>query len=131
MTDEANIEDVASTANDFSEATSEEVQRAAFEESDTPTSLMAGVEDHGIGDADTVKGQARRAEEVHLEEMREDSDKVEGWDTPEVEDLEPLPTPSEAELGELCRVPETQFEELELVDNDTPALIGVLEEEGR
>lgn len=80
-------------------------------------------EEYGIGDADTAEGQARRAEEAFLEEEINELQE-------EVEDLEPLPTPSEAELGELCRVPsEGQFQFCELVDEDSPELIGFLEEE--
>jgi hypothetical protein len=59
MSEESNIEDVAPTANDFSEATSEEVQREAFGEPH-------------IGDVDTAEGQARRAEEAHLKEIKGD-----------------------------------------------------------
>lgn len=44
------------------------------------------------------------------------------------EDLPPLPTEEEAELGELCRVRRTQFDDCELVDDETPDLIGAITE---
>jgi len=49
------------------------------------------------------------------------------WLEAKVADLDPLPTPSEAELGELCRTPSGgQFDQCELVDNTTANLIGAI-----
>lgn len=130
MFEESNIEDVEQDENN------DEVTSLTAEPPETLEE--AGFEGFGIGDADTAEGQARRAEEAHFEEVREDSDKVEegflGEEVKElqeeVEDLDDLPTPSEAELGELCRVPsEGQFQFCELVDDDSSELIGFLEEE--
>jgi hypothetical protein len=46
-----------------------------------------------------------------------------------LEDADPLPTPEEAELGELCRTEEApQFRNCELVDSETKSLIEALEE---
>jgi hypothetical protein len=123
MTDEANIEDVEQSENNEVRSLTEE----------PPSSLEeAGFEGFGIGDADTAEGQARRAEEAHFGEVEEDTDKVADVISDleeQVEDLPPLPTAEEAEMGELCRVPsEGQFQFCELVDNDTPTLIGAFEE---
>lgn len=53
------------------------------------------------------------------------------FEVPEVEDLEPLPTPEEAELGELCRVPETQFENCNLLSEEKGELVGFIAEGGK
>lgn len=131
MNDEANIEDVEQSE------TNEERYSDTSLTAEPPESLEAMGFD--IGDADTAEGQARRAEEAHFEEVRGNSDKVGEGDSEdsileqieaEVEDLDPLPTPEEAQLGELCRTTEGgQFEGLSLVDDQTSDLIGVLEEE--
>lgn len=43
----------------------------------------------------------------------------------EVEEMEDLPTPEEAEMGELARTPRSQFEDCELIDENTKGLIEV------
>jgi hypothetical protein len=131
MTEESNIEDVAQSENNEVRSLTEE-----------PPSTI----EEAIGDADTAEGQARRAEEAHFGEV--EADKVaegefteavkefEGWlDSQledleeEVEDLPPLPTTKEAEMGELCRVPsEGQFEECELLEDDDGDLIEFITE---
>jgi hypothetical protein len=69
-----------------------------------------------IGDLDTAEGQARRAEEAHLEEMWETDNPAEG--------LEDLPPADEAQLGELCRTPEGgQFEGCSLLGGKSGDLI--------
>jgi len=129
MSEESNVEDVAQSEN------TEEV-RSLTEE---PPETLEEAE-FNIGDVDTAEGQARRAEEAaDLEPPEENSDKGVEADPIEdqiadlketVEDLPPLPTEEEAEMGQLFRTtPKTQFGNCELVDNDTPDLIGVLEEE--
>lgn len=115
MNDEANIEDVEQSETNevrsLTEEPPESLEEAGFDE-----------EKWGISDADTDKG----VEEDPIETLEEGIRKLEET----VEELPPLPTVEEAELGELARkVPKTQFGSCELVDNDTPDLIGVLEEE--
>lgn len=80
---------------------------------------MTAFEPH-IGDADTAEGQARRAEEAFIDQLEEDDESMtetynpdeELWSTEELADeLPELPTPEEAELGELCQYPEVDLTE--------------------
>jgi hypothetical protein len=53
------------------------------------------------------------------------------WLNEQIEDLPDLPTADEAQLGELCKTPTTQFDQCKLVDEGTGDLIEALEEGGR
>jgi SMC interacting uncharacterized protein involved in chromosome segregation len=64
---------------------------------------------------DTAEHQSKKFDSM-VAELRDD-----------VEEMDPLPTPDEAELGELCRQRGVQFKDCELVNDETKSLVSHLD----
>lgn len=72
------------------------------------------------------------SETTHSEAVEQSGNPIEelaDWLDEQVEDLPDLPTPDEAELGQLYKVPEGQFTNCQLVDDTTKVAIDYLEED--